>query len=400
MAMDTPESFIDTISYQSRVHKFLKGAFQNDKLSHAYMFCGAQGAGMQDAAMGLACALASSTSRMKNPQEIALIHENQHPDIRIFEPQGRDGYLVEQVREIMSQAELAPVMCGWKVYIIHDAHRLNSKTANALLKTIEEPPAHTLFIFIAPAVDAVLPTIASRCQQVPFPALDIEARAKVVQERAQGADLDACKVALHITGSVDDAIEFMASEERRDLRHFVIETFEDLDRMSIADVLGAANTWCTLARESFGEELLEDAEENAEQEAINEQYLSRGALTQLEKAHKREVASLAVSGMIESLVYAELFLRDVLLYNEQVLKEGTPASVAARRTQIISLINSDFADQVDFVARRTTPKGALKALEYIAEARRATWRSMTPQLTFEVMLIHIKEALYALGNTR
>ncbi len=400
MAMDTPESYIDVISYQPRVHKFLKGAFQNDKLSHAYLFCGAQGAGMQDAALGLACALGASTSRMNNPKEIALIHENQHPDIRIFEPQGRDGYLIEQTREIMSQAELSPVMCGWKVYIINDAHRLTSKTANALLKTIEEPPSHTLFIFIAPAIDSVLPTIASRCQQVPFPALDIQARSRVVQERSGSSDIEACKVALHITGSVEGAIEFMASEQRRDLRRYVIETFENLDRMSIADVLGAANEWSQIARISFGEEGLEDEDIAAEQEAINEQYLSRGALTQLAKAHKRQVASLAVSGMIESLLYAELFLRDVLLYNETVLDENIPASVAAQRSQEIELINSDFSDQVDFVARRTTPASVLEALEYIAEARRALWRSMTPQLTFEVMLIHIKEALYALGNTR
>ncbi len=400
MAMDTPESYIDIISYQPRVHKFLKSAFLADRLSHAYMFCGAQGAGMQDAAMGLACALASSTSKMGNAKEIDLVHENQHPDIRIFEPQGREGYLVEQTREIMSQAELAPIMCGWKVYIIHDAHRLTSKTANALLKTIEEPPAHTLFIFIAPAVDAVLPTIASRCQQVPFPALDIEARAKVVQQRIAGSDLDTCKIALHITGSVEGAIEFMASDDRRNLRRFVIETFEDLDRMSIADVLGAACRWSNLSRECFGEDMLDESENSQEQEAINEQYLSRGALTQLEKAHKREAASRAVSGMIESLSYAELFLRDVLLYNEQILKDGTPVDVAAQRSQSISLINSDFADQVDFVARRTTPESVLKTLDYIAEARRALWRSMTPQLTFEVMLVHIKEALYALGNTR
>ncbi len=398
MAMDKPESYLDAISYQPRVYKFLKNAFESDKLSHAYLFCGAQGAGMQDAAMALACALAASTSRMKNPQEITLIQENQHPDIRIYEPQGRDGYLVEQVREIMSQAELAPVMCGWKVYIIHDAQRLTSKTANALLKTIEEPPEHTLFIFIAPAVDAVLPTIASRCQQIPFPALDIDARAKVVQDKSNVKDIEACKIALHITGSVDEAIEFMASQDRRDLRRFVLEAFENLDRMSIADVLQAANEWADRARQCFGEE--EDAEEIAEQEEINEQYLSRGALTQLEKAHKREVASRAVSGMIESLVYAELFLRDVLLYNEKVLSAQSSVQDEAKRAMNIKLINSDFADQVDFVARRTTPRSVLKSLEYLGEARRAIVRSMTPQLTFEVMLLHIKEALYALGNTR
>ncbi len=398
MAMDTPESFLDTISYQPRVHKFLKGAFENDKLSHAYLFCGAQGAGMNDAAMTLACTLGTKTSRLHNSHEVNLIHENNHPDIRIYEPQGRDGYLVEQVREIMSQAELSPVMCGWKIYIIHDAHRLTSKTANALLKTIEEPPAHTMFIFIAPAIDAVLPTIASRCQLVPFPALDINARAKVIQERIPAAEIEDCKIALHVTGSVEGAIVYLASDERRELRRFVINAMEDLDRMSVADVLGTANTWCTLAKECFDEDVSE--QEDEEREAINKEYLSRGALTQLEKAHKREVASRAVSGMIESLVYAELFLRDVMLYREQVLSDNLPVAEQARRTQIVSLINSDFSDQVDFVARRTTSESVLKALDHIAQARRAIMRSMSLQLTMEVMLIHIKEALYALGNTR
>ncbi len=399
MSMDNPRVYLDAISYQPRVHKFLTSAFEGNKLSHAYLFCGAQGAGMQDAALGLACALAASTSKMGNPKEIALIAENQHPDIRIYEPQGRDGYLIEQVRDLMGQAELVPVMCGWKVYIIHDAHRLNAKTANALLKTIEEPPAHTLFMFIAPATDAVLPTIASRCQQVPFPAIDIEKRAQIVQERTGSQDLELCKVALHITGSVEGAIEFMASDERQELRRFIIETFEDLDRMSVADVLGAANTWCALARGAFGEEALDD-DDSSQREAINSEYLSRGALTQLEKAHKREVASLAVSGMIESLVYAELFMRDVLLYKEQFPADVTPAQRAALRSQVSLLINSDYADQVDFVARRVEVKSILSALEHIAQARQNVWRSMTPQLTFEVMLVHIKEAFYALCNTR
>ncbi len=400
MSMDSPVSFLDAISYQPRVYNFLKGAFEADKLSHAYLFCGAQGSGMQDAAMALARTLGASTSKMKNPKEIGLIDENQHPDIRILEPQGRDGFLIEQVRELMGQVELTSVMCGWKVYIINEANRLNAKCANALLKTIEEPPAHTLFIFIAPAADAVLPTIASRCQQVPFPALNIDARAEVIQQRARDADLEACKIALQITGSVDEALSFLQSEERKSLRGFVIETLEDLDCMSVADVLGAANEWCSRSRLAFGEDSLEDEEDFEEQEQINKEYLSRGALTQLEKAHKREVSSRATSGMIESLVYAELFLRDVLLYTEQVLSDDTLQNPADRRSKIVKLINSDCADQIDFIARRTQAKGVLEALEHIAKAKSCLWRSMTPQLTFEVMLVHIKEALYALCNTR
>ncbi len=398
--MDTPESYLDVISYQPRVYNFLKGAFESDRLSHAYLFCGSQGAGMQDAAMGLAHALAASTSKMHNPQEIFLIDENQHPDIRIYEPEAAGGYLIDQIRELMGQVEFAPVMCGCKVYIIHDAHRLNPNTANALLKTIEEPPAHTLFIFIAPATDAVLPTIASRCQQVPFPALDVNARAQIVMDRCEGHDLESCKIALSITGSCEDALEYLASAERKGLRRFVIDTFSDLGRMSIADVLGASNTWCTLSRSAFGEDDLEDDEAAADQEEINREYLSRGALTRLEKAHKRNVTSHALSGMIESLVYAELFLRDVLLYNEQVLSDTNNSMLKTGQGQMLSFINTDSEAQISYVARNTSATGVLEALEHIAKAKQALWRSMTPQLTFEVMLVHIKEALYAFGNTR
>ena len=399
MSMDSPDTYLDIISYQPRVHRFLKSALESNKLSHAYLFCGAQGAGMQDAAMGLACSLAASTSRMHNPKEIGLIYDNQHPDVRLYEPQGRDGYLIEQTRELMSQIDLSPVMCGWKIYIIQDAHRLNAQTANSLLKTIEEPPDNILFIFIAPAADAVLPTIVSRCQQVPFPAINIETRAQAVQEKSGVSDLEACKIALHITGSVEDSIEYLNSDKRRSLRDFVINTMGDLDRMPVAYVLKAANTWCDLARGCLGDgdEIYDDTQE---QEEINKEFLTRSAIAELQKAHKREVASYATSGMIESLVYAELFLRDVLLYNEKVLSGTSTVDIAEKRTQLNGLINTDHEDQVDFVARRTNPNGVLKALDLLAEARWALWRSMTPQLTFEVMLIHIKEALYALGNTR
>ncbi len=127
--------------------------------------------------------------------------------MHVLTPASATGYLVAQVREITDDVVRAPVRAHCKVYIVRDAGLLRGAAANALLKTIEEPPEGVIFILIARSVAQVLSTIASRCQQVPFRVLASSAAIDVVREQT-GTDERAARIALSVAGTPQNAHRF------------------------------------------------------------------------------------------------------------------------------------------------------------------------------------------------
>lgn len=91
-----------------------------------------------------------------------------HPDVHYYTPESATGYLIAQTRELLDDVPLAPIRAKAKVYIVDRAEQLRANTANALLKTLEEPPEGVMFILLGTSADVMLPTIVSRCQCVPF----------------------------------------------------------------------------------------------------------------------------------------------------------------------------------------------------------------------------------------
>ena len=111
-----------------------------------------------------------------------------HPDVHYYTPESATGYLIAQTRELLDDVPLAPIRAKAKVYIIDRAEQLRANTANALLKTLEEPPEGVMFILLGTSADVMLPTIVSRCQCVPFRLVSPTVAAQAVS-RATGQDL-------------------------------------------------------------------------------------------------------------------------------------------------------------------------------------------------------------------
>ena len=153
---------------QPRVRDFLTTALADDRLSHAYLFVGPPGSGKHEAAEALAKCVVCPNGGDGTCDECRRVAHRTHPDVRWLAPGSATGYLVSQVRELIEDAGLAPIRSQVKVYVLERAELLRGSAANALLKTLEEPPANTMFILCGRVVDAMLPTIVSRCQQVPF----------------------------------------------------------------------------------------------------------------------------------------------------------------------------------------------------------------------------------------
>mgnify|MGYP000627357742 CR=1 FL=1 len=171
-----PSTFADVVG-QEHIERTLKNAIEQDKVSHAYLFCGPRGTGKTTTARILAKALMCEKGPTIEPdgtcEECQAIAQGMHPDVYELDAASRTG--VENVREeIISRVSYAPTRGVWKVYIIDEVHMLSTAAFNALLKTIEEPPSHVVFILCTTDPQKVPETILSRCQRFDFHRISIE----------------------------------------------------------------------------------------------------------------------------------------------------------------------------------------------------------------------------------
>ncbi len=161
----------EAIKGQDRVITLLRRAIERERLPHAYLFLGPEGVGKKLAALALAqvvnCAEAGTDFCGRCPS-CRKISKGLHPDVVLLEPQEGGSIKIEHIRRLQQEIAYKPFEGRVKVWIIDQAERLTLQAANCLLKTLEEPPAHSLLILVAAQAAALLPTVVSRCQQVNF----------------------------------------------------------------------------------------------------------------------------------------------------------------------------------------------------------------------------------------
>lgn len=369
-----PKAF-DRLATQPRVRAYLGTAAAEGKIGHAYLFVGAPGSGQNEAALALAQSLVCEQGGCAECEECTRVMRRSHPDIHWIAPEGAAGYVVEQVRSLIEDVSLAPIRATSKVYIMDRVETLRDSSANALLKTIEEPPAGVVFILMARTTDAVLPTIVSRCQLVPFRVADPEEAAHYVARTAGLAENDpAARVALAVAGTPELAVDYIASTARREARRLMVNTLGELSQKDAWGVLVSARELAAAAKVPL-DELSEQQQEDADQAA---DFLSSKAQKLVEQRNKRELTARERSGIMELLSAAESLLRDVLVRLEDVAEP---------------VVNADCEDVVARICASTSSKGALLALAAVSRAREDLARNVSPQLALEVMLCSCKEAL-------
>ena len=364
---------LDVLSDQPRVRDFLATALEGGRLSHAYLFVGAPGSGKHEAAEALAECVVCPSGGDGTCDECRRVRHRTHADVHWLTPGSASGYLVAQVRELIADASLAPVRASRKVYVLERAELLRGTAANALLKTLEEPPEGVMFVLCARTTASMLPTIVSRCQQVPFRAVSPRSGVEAVMHGCAASEREA-RIALAVAGTPARATEFLKSTSRRQVRRLVVGTLDALARDDSWDVLLAAREIVTAVAVPLAD--VKQAQEEALRET--QDFLTSAALKQVEDANKRELTARERSGMMEALAAAESLLRDVLVRCEDVSE---------------TIVNEDAAATVDRIAARCDTADVLRALEAVGTASDALARNVSPQLTLEVMLLRIKEAL-------
>ncbi len=174
----TVKTGYDRITGYKDIKAMLKKSVQKQKTSHAYVFCGEAGAGKTLIATTLAAAMLcekmDGDACMECPSCRKVISKN-HPDIKVMLHEKPESIGVGDVREqIIDDIYIKPFESGRKIYIIPDASMMTVQAQNAILKTLEEPPAYATLILLAENMDALLPTIVSRCTTVRLNPIDDE----------------------------------------------------------------------------------------------------------------------------------------------------------------------------------------------------------------------------------
>nr|AIA13456.1 DNA polymerase III, delta subunit [uncultured bacterium] len=341
---------------QEQAVKLLRAGLRTTNISHAYMFTGPQGIGKRTTAMSFAMTLlceAEAPAGQEYPDQpcgicpsCSKVLRGAHPDLgeinletqaqALADAGGKSGrgpakeLRIDSIREMQSTVGLSPYVGRWKIYIIGDAERMNEEASNALLKTLEEPPRHTIIMLLAPDEVSVLPTIASRCFLVPLREMPRKQIADALrlywEEEDDQADLGAALAG----GRLGYAVALLSDRDGLDRRKKALQELSVLSAAQINDRVNSAAQYAKMFTDSRPE-------------------------------------------LYELLQHWEGWWRDVIAV------QSAPELVA----------NVDQLQVLQSSARKYTPRSAMCAITLVQDTRRQLMENVNPRLALESLVLGI-----------
>src|SRR5690606_29395365 len=358
------------------------------KMTHAWLFTGPPGAGRNQAARAFAAALqcvspdralgGSPGCGFCDGCHTALI--GTHADVSTVAAVGAE-ILVKDMRDTVRKSFTAPANGRWQIILVEDAERLNEKSANAVLKAVEEPAPRTVWLLCAPSVEDVLPTIRSRCRHLNLTTPSVDAVADMLVRR-EGVEPEVAAAAARATqGHVDRARRLATDPAARARRAAVLKL-----PLRVEDVGGALK-----AAQALVDAAAEDAKQLAEETDTKETDELKAALgaaqggrlprgtagvvKELEDMQKRRRTRTQRDSLDLALADLTSFYRDVL-----ALQLGSRVAIA----------NADSEDALHRLARSSTPESTLRRIEAIAACGEALDRNVAPLLAVEAMTMALR----------
>lgn len=378
----------DGILGQPQVRDYLRSSLTNDRITHAYLFTGPAGSNKTQAAYAFAQALVCPQgptgprgSACGACEGCTRVKRRVHPDVHYLAPEGT-AYLVEQIRDVVADVSLAPIQAKRKIYIIDRADLMNVNAANAFLKTLEEPPDDVVFILLGRTRESVLPTIASRCQIVPFRHIPPTEAAAIVSQNT-GADPELSRQAIEAcSGSITRAISFIREKDHGRI-HFRQELLRRLVRIQSMDDWQVLRFAQSLVGESKA--LVDQVRVSLETELEeNRDLFEKTAIRRIEARHKRQLSIKTSEYLHQCIALLKSWLRDVM-----AVAAGTPELI----------VNTDLASEIARAAQGADIARIGAALRRIEKAEGALDYNVSPETCLDVILFQVREVLDGSGSS-
>jgi DNA polymerase-3 subunit gamma/tau len=364
-----PKTF-DDLAGQEPITRILKNAVSQGKISHAYIFSGPRGVGKTSAARILSKAMNCKEGPTPSPCGVceSCVSITEGSSVDVIEIDGASNNSVDDIRDLRERVKYAPSGGKYKVYIIDEVHMLSSSAFNALLKTLEEPPSHVIFVLATTEMKKIPATVLSRCQHMPFRRISagvIKARLKHI------AGEEKINISSH-------ALSLVAKAADGSMR----------DSLTILDQIS-----------SFTDEISEEQVQN---------LLGMTDFTMLAEAAKALITGNRVEllGIIDRLSEQGADLRTFARELAQFFRDLLIASLVKQPSEILDLNDEELASTRELVAASSEDQLSLMLSE-IMKAETEVRNSSLPRIALEMALVRasflsslkpVKEIIERLGS--
>jgi DNA polymerase-3 subunit delta' len=372
--------WVEVVGQPDVVRTLQRAAGGEGGMTHAWLVTGPPGSGRSTAARAFAAALQCPQGGCGECHECRTALAGAHPDVTLVATE-HVHLRAEDVRPLVTLAQQRPSLGRWRVIVIEDADRLNDTSGNLLLKAVEEPPSRTVWLLCAPSPDDVLVTIRSRCRHVGLripPVADVAA----LLVRRHAVDPAVAAFAARAAGSHVGLARRLATDEgARIRRREVLRLPERLTSVGAA-VLAAGQLVEVAAEEAKSATAERDAAERA---ALLHSLGADGAGTlppavraqvkQLEENQKRRATRAQRDVLDRSLLDVLSLYRDVL-----VVQLGAE----------VDLVNAEMADEIERLARDSTPEETVRRIDAIGLARERIGANVAALLAVEALMVELR----------
>lgn len=351
-------------------------------MSHAWLFTGPPGSGRSNAARAFAAALHCPVGGCGECNTCVTTLSGAHPDVTVVRTEAL-SIGVDEVRELVRRAAMAPTLGRYQVLIVEDADRITERGADALLKSIEEPPPRTVWLLCAPNADDLVATVRSRCRKVDLATPRTDAVAELLRRR-DGVDADLADYAARVAqGHVGRARALARSEDARQRRADILHLPSRLTSLGASLAAASQLVEAATAEASAVTAELDAREQTALAEALGmgtkgmKPRNAQAALRELTEQQKARAKRLQRDALDRVLTELTSFYRDVLTLQ-------TSAGV--------EVINAEQLDSISAIARNSSAERTVARLDAILAARTALETNVAPLLAMEALLIALADS--------
>ena len=380
-------SVFDAVVGQSRALEALQRAVLDAAqeppgpgMTHAWLFTGPPGSGRSVAARAFAAALVCNDGGCGVCADCHTAMLGTHSDVDHISTEAMT-ISVDKVRSLVLEAAAAPSVAHWRVMVIEDADRLTESANNALLKSLEEPTPHTVWLLCAPSMEDLLPTIRSRCRHIVLATPAVQDVARYLMERDGIDEPMAAFAARASMGHIGRARGLAKDEQARLTRAATLSL--PLNVGSLGGALLSARELVEAATERGAERTkLVDEQERIElargmgvENPDRPPAWARSEFKRLKEAQEKRRKRATIDELDRDLQDLLAFYRDILV----VQVDGG-----------VVLVNAEQLTNIEKVARRGTPESTMQAMQAILEAREKITAYVTPLLAVEEMALALK----------